>query len=90
MNPNGKTAYVTGIFPGVITPIRVATNKPGKPIHVPVGVFPVVMVFTPNGKTAYISTVKGTVTPVDTATNTPGKPIRPVSSGYPREIVITP
>ena len=90
MNPNGKTAYVTGIFPGVITPIRVATNKPGKPIHVSIGVFPAVLAFTPDGKTAYISTTGGTVTPVDTATNTPGKPIRPVSSGYPREIVITP
>src|SRR5690348_13333582 len=45
MNPNGKTAYVTGIFSRAITPINVATHKPGKPIHVPIGVFPAVVAF---------------------------------------------
>ena len=90
MNPNGKTAYVTGIFPDVITPINTATNKPRKPIHVTIGVFPAVLAFTPDGKTAYISTTDGTVTPIDPATNTPGKPIRQAGLGYPRGIVIAP
>jgi len=75
MNPDGKTAYVTGFFADVITPINIATNTPGKPIHVSIGVFPAVMAFTPDGKTAYVSTTDGTVTPINTATNTPGKPI---------------
>src|SRR5262249_43509122 len=61
MNPNGKTAYVTGIISDAITPINIATNTPRKPIHVRVGVFPAVMVFTPDGKTAYISPIGGTV-----------------------------
>ena len=43
MNPNGKTAYVTAIFPDVITPISLDTNTPGKPIHVSIGVFPAVL-----------------------------------------------
>ena len=55
MNPDGKTAYVTGLFADVITPINIATNTPGKPINVSIGVFPAVMAFAPDGKTAYIS-----------------------------------
>lgn len=57
---------------------------PGKPIHVSIGVFPAVLAFTPDGKTAYISTTDGTVSLINTATNTPGKPIRPGSAGWRR------
>jgi DNA-binding beta-propeller fold protein YncE len=32
MNPDGKTAYVTGIDPGTVTPISTATNTSGRPI----------------------------------------------------------
>jgi DNA-binding beta-propeller fold protein YncE len=88
INPNGKTAYVTGIFSDAITPISIATNTPGKPIHVPIAFFPAVIVFTPDGKTAYIPTAGDTITPINTATNTPGKPIR-VGTGV-DQIAITP
>src|SRR5439155_4127433 len=67
MNPNGKTAYVTAMLADVITPINVATHKPGKPIHVPIGVFPAVIAFTPDGRTPYRRTTGRTATPVDTA-----------------------
>src|SRR5215467_5145734 len=50
-NKPGKSAHVAG-FSRTITPIKTATNKPGKPIHVPIGVYPAVMAFTPDGKTA--------------------------------------
>ena len=53
MNPDGKTAYVTGFFADVITPINTATNKPGKPINVG-SAFPAAIAFTPDRKTAYV------------------------------------
>ena len=87
MNPNGKTAYVTGIFPDVITPINTATNKPRKPIHVTIGVFPAVLAFTPDGKTLYVGS-QFAVTPISTATGKVGKPIH-IASGV-LETAITP
>ncbi|MGD0377434.1 MAG: hypothetical protein ABSB01_22965 [Streptosporangiaceae bacterium] len=72
-----------------MTPINTATKKPGNAIKVTN--YPVSMVFTPNGKTAYVLTSAGgcgfgpsgpgTVTPVNTATDKPGTPIR-----FPKEI----
>ena len=52
INPNGKTAYVAGIFTDKITPINIATNTLGKPINSPPR--PALIVFTPDGKTAYV------------------------------------
>ena len=72
-----------------MTPINTATKKPGNAIKVTN--YPVSMVFTPNGKTAYVLTSAGgcgfgpsgpgTVTSVNTATDKPGTPIR-----FPKEI----
>src|SRR6516162_786704 len=61
----------------VVIPVNTATNTPGKPIHVGVGgAWPGGMiVITPDGKTAYVTTASGTITPINTATGTPGKPI---------------
>jgi DNA-binding beta-propeller fold protein YncE len=61
----------------VVIPVNTATGTPGKPIHVGVGgTWPGGMiVITPNGKTAYVTTASGTIIPVNTATATPGKPI---------------
>jgi DNA-binding beta-propeller fold protein YncE len=60
-----------------VIPVNTATNTPGKPIHVGVGgAWPGGMiVITPDGKTAYVTTASGTITPINTATGTPGKPI---------------
>ena len=70
-----------------MTPIRTATNTPGKPIKV--GKFPRVIAITPDGRTAYVANQdSGTVTPICTATNTPGKPITVGSD--PVAIAITP
>jgi predicted dinucleotide-binding enzyme len=48
VSPDGKTVYVLGYHgshPGTLTPISVATNKPGKPIRV--GVNPISMAIVP-------------------------------------------
>jgi hypothetical protein len=47
------------------------------------------IVFTPDGKTAYV-TCGSAVVPISTATNTPGKPIRPGPFVAPQTIAITP
>ena len=88
----------------VVIPVNTATGTPGKPIHVGVGgTWPGGMiVITPNGKTAYVTSVKGcrwesyqctyTVTPISTATGTPGKSIHVGFSpdAFHGQIVITP
>jgi DNA-binding beta-propeller fold protein YncE len=60
-----------------VIPVNTATNTPGKPIRFGVGgTWPGAMiVITPDGKTAYVTTAAGTITPINTATGTPGKPI---------------
>ena len=57
ITPNGKTAYV-GTIAGTVVPIRVATNKPGQPIHA--GDNPSDIEFSQNGKTAYVTNAGGT------------------------------
>jgi hypothetical protein len=49
-----------------VTPIRVATNTPERPIRV--ASFPFAIAITPNGRTAYVLDLGG-VTPISTATN---------------------
>ena len=83
------TAYVVsggnGV-PGVVTPIRTATNTAGAPIMVPMGHSSAI---TPNGRTAYVPNgVPRTVTPIRTATNTAGPPIS--VGNNPRAIAVTP
>jgi DNA-binding beta-propeller fold protein YncE len=77
-----------------VTPISLATNRPGKPVRFGRHkVFPTAIAATPDGKTVYVASVAvpgrpGTVTPIATAANTPGKPIR-VGGGL-QAIAITP
>ena len=83
------TAYVVsgriGV-PGVVTPIRTATNTAGPPITVPLAQS---IAITPDGKTVYVpNATNPAVTPIRTATNTAGPPI-PVGNS-PFGIVITP
>ena len=83
------TVYVvsgrTGV-PGLVTPIRTATNTAGPPIPVPLAQS---IAITPDGKTAYVPNARNpAVTPIRTATNTAGPPI-PVGNS-PFGIVITP
>ena len=54
---------------GTIVPIRAATNRPGKPIHVGGS-----MAVAPDGKTLYVSPGAWTI-PISTATNKPGQRI---------------
>ena len=73
---HGRTAWVLGAGSGsgqTATPISTATNVPGTPIHV--GTRYDQVVFTPNGKTAYLVTPR-TVTPVSTTTGRAGKTIK--------------
>jgi DNA-binding beta-propeller fold protein YncE len=93
--PAAPTLYVYAFNApgeGTVTPVNTATGTPGKPIRV-AGLAVRVsqldgdeIVFTPDGKTAYVTTESGTphdvrghytatVTPISTATGTPGKPI---------------
>lgn len=74
-------------YEGVI-PIRTATNRPGKPIPIPVGNYSpwqtpgqVLIVSTPDSKTVYAaSPAADKVTPISTATNrSPSRPARPGS-----------
>jgi len=39
ITPDGKTAYVACYAAGTVTPIAIATNTPGRPIHVGKGAF---------------------------------------------------
>jgi YVTN family beta-propeller protein len=73
------TAYVTNADGGTVTPIDVATGKPGPEIKVGSG--PVAVAVTPDGKTAYVvnqggASGSGTVTPIDVATGEPGPEIK--------------
>ena len=73
---HGRTAWVLGVGSGsaqTATPISTATNMPGTPVHV--GNRYDQVVFTPNGKTAYLVTPR-TVTPVSTTTGRAGKTIK--------------
>jgi YVTN family beta-propeller protein len=57
ITPNGKTLYAFENGPNqlwnTVTPINTATSKAGSPIKV--GQFPVAIVFSLNGKTAYVA-----------------------------------
>ena len=102
VTPDGKTAYVLSSTKGIfsknsraeVTPVSTATNTPGKAISLPaLGGYGFIAI-TPDGKTAYVTTMNPrTVIPISTATNTAGKPIK-ISDGpvnpIGSEIAITP
>ena len=72
-----------------VTPVGMATNTLGKPIHISgAGMSVGQIVITPDGNTAYVNTGSN-VTPISTATGTPGKPIH-VRGGFAPWIAITP
>ncbi|HEV3046733.1 MAG TPA: beta-propeller fold lactonase family protein, partial [Solirubrobacteraceae bacterium] len=80
------TAYVANAG-GSVTPIEVATNKPGSEIKV--GTEPVAVAVPPDGKTAYVTNYGSeSVTPIEVATNKPGSEIKVGS--FPKAIAITP
>jgi YVTN family beta-propeller protein len=72
ITPDGRIAYVVA-GSGTVTPIRTATNRALKPIHVGTNASDVAI--TPNGSTAYVTSNLG-VTPINVATNKPGKLIK--------------
>jgi len=72
ITPNGRTAYVVNNVGNTVTPITLATGKPGRPINA--GRSPNQIVITPNGKTAYVIDSRGggdNVTPINLVTNKP-------------------
>ena len=72
ITPNGRTAYVVNNVGNTVTPITLATGKPGHPIKV--GRSPNKIVITPNGKTAYVidsREASDNVTPINLVTNKP-------------------
>lgn len=73
MSGLARAVYVSNGRGGTVTPIATTTNTPGPPI--PVGRGPGLIVTTPDGKTAYITSDESIVVPIDTATGTPGPPI---------------
>ena len=93
MSGLARTVYVSNGRGGTVTPIATVTNTPGPPI--PVGRGPGLIVITPDGKTAYVTSDESIVVPIDTATCTPGPPItvgvnRPGLHDQPDGIAITP
>ncbi len=86
--PDGKTAYVANSGSGTITPIDVATRKPGTPF--PAGSTPYGLAITPDGSTLYVtnSVKNGTVTPINVSTHALGTPVATVRN--PTNIVVTP
>lgn len=56
-----------------VTTIRTATNRAGRAVTVGIG--PVAIAITLDGKTAYVAGIDGTVSPIRTATNTVGRVI---------------
>jgi DNA-binding beta-propeller fold protein YncE len=91
--PNGKTAYVTNGASGTVTPIDLATGKPGKPIKINGKPGSDAIAISADGTTAYVANQpSSTVTPIYLATGTPEKPIKighGWDSGF-EAIVITP
>src|SRR5215469_11678784 len=81
------TAYVVNFVSGTVTPIRTATNSPGRAIRVG-GTLLGALAITPNGRTVYVAHIDGnTVTPIRVATNTAGRAIK--AGPIPGDIEIT-
>ena len=69
------TVYVASQGSGTVTPIRVATNRPGRAINTR-GARSITA--TPDGRTVYVGSLgaRDTVTPIRTATNQAGRAIK--------------
>ena len=83
VSPDGRTLYAANGGPvrGIghtVTPVDIATGKPGKPIAVGTG--PQDLAVTPDGRMLYVLLSNGRITPVDLATGTARTPIH-VTSG---------
>lgn len=91
ISPTRATAYVTNYASGTVTPIDLASGRPGRPIAAGSG--PAEIAIAPDGKTAYVTDAGSaplgdTVTPIDLRTDRPLRTIR-VGLG-PQGIAITP
>ena len=76
ITPDGSTAYVANGATSTVTPIDLATNKPGKPIKISGKLGADAIAISVDGTTAYVANQpSGTVTPIYLATGTPEKPI---------------
>jgi hypothetical protein len=93
---DARTAYVA-IGTGTVVPISLATNTPGTPIRVPVGILTGLVTFAaaaaPDGRVVYeLGTTKdgaGAVTPIDTASNRAGPTIT-LANAFPTNIAVAP
>jgi len=83
-SPDGKVAYVANVDDNTVTPIDVAKGTPGKAIPAQQGPNAFHILFTPDGRTAYVAGPE--ITPIDVATGT-AEPAIPVDAG---DIAITP
>src|SRR5579859_1327238 len=89
ITPNGRTAYV--VTAGTVTPVNLATGKPGRPIMV--GDSASVIAISPNGRTAYLPNhgVSGNGDTVSTIRLAVGKPGGRIKVGAdPDTMAITP
>ncbi len=81
------TVYIANAGSGTVTPIEVATGKPGSEIKV--GSEPVWVAVTPDGETAYVANYGSeSVTPIEVATGKPGSEIKVGS--FPKALALTP
>jgi hypothetical protein len=80
------TVYVASSFSGDVTPIRVATSRPGRAINTH-GADSITA--TPDGRTVYVGSLGATdtVTPIRTATNKAGRAIK---VGGADDLLVTP
>jgi YVTN family beta-propeller protein len=91
LTPDGKTLYVTGTT-GTVTAYSAVTGKAIRTISLGESMGPEAIVFTPDGRTAYVADGDSSyVTPIDTVTNTAGSPIKVGKAPFgPDGVVITP
>ncbi len=73
--PPPVTVYIASQLSGTVTPIRVATNRPGRAINTH-GANSITA--TPDGRTVYVGSLgaRDTVTPIRTATNQAGRAVK--------------
>ena len=92
ITPDGTTAYVLDSV-GTLTPIHVATDVAGAPIHIPGGDGTVAVTITPNGTTAYVANELGWVTPVTLAADPASDVVQTaidLSGAEPHSVAVSP
>ena len=88
----GGTAYVlaapdSGSQQGFVVPVHIRTSTAGTPIKV--GLNPIQIAFTPDGKMAYVANyASGNVTPIQLADGRAGPPI--AAGGMPARLAVSP